>query len=96
MIVYDWGAAQMDVTMPAISVPVTEETHVMLEELARLDGVSIQAALSRAVETYWGKRLNEASNDAYAALQADPEAWRQLQEEQAEWDVALADGLDDE
>jgi len=86
----------MDATVTIASVPVTEETHVMLEELARLDGASIQNVLARAVETYWGRRLNEASNDAYAALKADPKAWQELQNEQAEWEATLADGLDDE
>lgn len=72
------------------------ETSVMLEEAARLDGSSPEATLARAIEEYWGRRLNEASNEAYNALRENPEAWRLHQEEQDEWDVTLTDGLDDE
>jgi len=73
-----------------------EDTQMMLEELARLDNVPLSDVLARAIETYWGRRINEASNDAYAALRADPQAWQELQDEQSEWDVTLSDGLDDE
>jgi len=47
---------------------------MMLEELARLDSVPMSDVLARAVETYWGRRINEASNEAYAALKADPKS----------------------
>ena len=69
---------------------------MMLEELARLDNVPLPEVLARAVETYWGHRINEASNAAYAALKADPQAWQGLQDEQSAWDVTLSNGLDDE
>jgi hypothetical protein len=32
---------------------------------------------------------------AHAALEADPEAWKAWQDEIAEWDVMLMDGLED-
>jgi len=86
----------MDITVATRSIPVAEDTQMMLEELARLDGVPMSAVLARAVETYWGRRINEASNEAYAALKADPKAWQELQDEQSEWDVTLADGLNDD
>jgi len=77
-------------------VAIVEGTQMMLEELARLDSVPISAVLARAVETYWGRRINEASNEAYATLKVDPKAWQELQDERSEWDVTLADGLNDE
>ncbi len=40
--------------------------------------------------------LLEEANVAYAALRADPEAWREELDELATWEATLADGLDDE
>ncbi len=60
------------------------DTQVMLEELARLDGTTVPAALARAVEERFIRRLNDVSNEEYAALRADPKAWRELQDERAE------------
>ncbi len=86
----------MDITVATRSIPVAEDTQMMLEELARLDSVPMSDVLAHAVEMYWGRRINEASNEAYAALKADPKVWQELQHEQSEWDVTLTDGLDDE
>jgi hypothetical protein len=54
----------------------------------------MQAVLDEAVELLQGQRLLEVTNEAYAALRANPEAWQALQEERAEWDVTLNDGLE--
>jgi len=40
--------------------------------------------------------LLEATDAAYAALMADAEAKRKLEEERALWDTTLMDGLEDE
>jgi AbrB family looped-hinge helix DNA binding protein len=40
-------------------------------------------------------RLIEASNEAYARLRADPQAWEEYRRELALWDVTLMDGLSD-
>ncbi|CUS04118.2 conserved protein of unknown function [Candidatus Promineifilum breve] len=54
----------------------------------------MQIIVEEAIEAYQGQRLLEATNAAYAALQNDPQAWLELLEERAEWDVTLADGLE--
>jgi hypothetical protein len=54
----------------------------------------MQEILEQAVEQYRRQRLLAATNAAYAALRADPEAWQALKEERAAWDVTLADGLE--
>jgi hypothetical protein len=38
----------------------------------------------------------ELHNQAYAALKSDPDAWQAELAERAEWDAALADGLERE
>lgn len=54
----------------------------------------MQAVLEEAVYLLEGQRLLEATNEAYAALRANPAAWQELQEERAEWDVTLGDGME--
>ena len=72
----------------------SRRTRDRLQHLAEQYGSSMQAVLEEAVELYQGQRLLEATNAAYAALRADPAAWRELQEERAEWDATLNDGLE--
>jgi len=68
----------------------------MLEDLARLDSVSVPDVLERLVRDQWGQRIMDAHNAAYAVLRDDPVAWSEEQAERAVYDGALADGLDDE
>jgi hypothetical protein len=74
---------------------ISEETRLMLEELAELDQMPLQDVLAQAVKDYWGRRIIDASNEAYRGLQADPRAWQELHEERAAWEATLADGLDE-
>jgi hypothetical protein len=76
------------------TIRVSRRTRDILQSLAAQDGSSMQAVLEEAVERLQGQRLLEATNEAYAALRANPEAWQALQEERAEWDVTLGDGLE--
>ncbi len=69
---------------------------MMLEDLARLDSVSVPDVLERLVRDQWGQRIMDAHNAAYAVLRDDPVAWSEEQAERAVYDGALADGLDDE
>ena len=75
------------------TIRVSRRTRDMLQTLAEQSGCSVQEVLEEAVELYWGRRLLETTNAAYAALRDDPVAWRELQKERAEWDVILNDGL---
>jgi predicted transcriptional regulator len=77
------------------TVRLSEETRAILRELARESEESMQTVLARAVEAYRRQRVLESTNEAYAALRADPDAWRTVQEERAAWDAALADKLDE-
>ena len=80
-------------TGPMTTIRVSRRTRNTLEALAEKSGCSVQAVLEEAVEFYWGKRLLEATNEAYAVLRADPAAWKELQEERVEWDGTINDGL---
>jgi mRNA interferase MazF len=55
----------------------------------------MQSVLEHALEQYRRQQLLEATNAAYAALQADAGTWADLEHERREWDQTLADGLED-
>lgn len=76
------------------TIRVTRKTRDRLQTLAEEYGGSMQSVLEEAVNLLEGQRLLEATNEAYAALRANPVAWQALQEERAEWDVTLSDGLE--
>jgi hypothetical protein len=52
--------------------------------------------LDNSLEMLRRQTLLEETNQAYAALRANPELWGEEQAERADWDNALADGLDDD
>lgn len=88
--------ASETLSIPSSRDLISDTALMMLEDLARLDGVSVREVLERLVQDQWGQRLIDAHNTAYAALHNDPVAWGEEQAERAVYDGALADGLDDE
>jgi predicted transcriptional regulator len=81
--------------MAGTTIRVSLPTRDLLEELARTSGSSMQAVLEQAVEQYRRQLLLEATNAAYAALRATPEAHANLEQERLAWEQALADGLEE-
>jgi predicted kinase len=77
-------------------VRVREDVRATLQQLAQEESVSMQEILARAVEEYRRARIFERAHEAYAALRADPEAWKQELEERRAWEATLMDGIDDE
>jgi predicted transcriptional regulator len=82
--------------MPNTTVRIREETRTALRELSSQTNQPMQEVLARAVELYRRQRILEQTNAAYAALRADPQPWREEQQERAAWDATLADGLGSE
>ena len=76
------------------TIRISTETRTVLSELVQTTGLSMQAILEQAIDMYRRQRMLIALNDAYAALQADPAAWSDLEAEREEWDVTLNDGLE--
>lgn len=75
------------------TVRISEQSHHRLRELAAQSGEPMQAVLDKALEQYRRQKFLEECSAAYAALQQDPLAWADYQEELAAWDVTLMDGL---
>jgi hypothetical protein len=75
---------------------IREDIHARLQQLAQEEQINMQDVLERALEEYRRARLFERANEAYAALQADPEAWAQELQERDAWDGTLMDGIERE
>ncbi len=75
-------------------VRINDKTHQALRQLAEEMQTPMQEIVAIAVERFRRQRILEATNEAYAALRADPEAWSQIEAERALWENTLMDGLD--
>lgn len=74
----------------------SDETLDRLRRLREVTGESTAELLDRAVELLEQDRFLDAANASFAALRADPDAWREDQSERDLWEGTLADGLTDE
>lgn len=82
--------------MANATVHIKPETHAKLKELAEQSGEPVPAVLEKAVEAYRRQVFLEGLAEDFAALRRDPKAWEPEQAERREWDVTLADGLEDD
>lgn len=84
----------MAATKQSTTVRISEQTHHRLRELAAQSGEPMLAVLDKAVEQYRRQKFLEECDTAYAALQQDPEAWKDYQDELKSFEGTLMDGLD--
>jgi len=82
--------------MASATVRLREPTRAVLRRMADESGEAMSVVLEKAIEAYRRQRFLEQVNAAYAALRADPEAWRVELEERRSWDATLMDGIDEE
>ncbi len=82
--------------MASTMMRVSETARQSLGDLAAKMDKPMRAVLDEAVEEYRRQRFLQEANETYAALQNDPEAWKAELEEREEWDVTLADGLEED
>jgi predicted transcriptional regulator len=81
--------------MKQTTVRIDQVTHSLLKDISRAEGTSMQAVIQEAVEQHRRQRFLEAVNRGYAALRADPAASAAYDQELQEWEMTLADGLED-
>lgn len=79
----------------ATLVKVNEKLKDRLKTLAAREGKTMQAFLEDLLEAYEERRFFAELQEGYARLKADREAWSEHQQELAEWDAVLMDGLED-
>lgn len=78
------------------TIKVSGATRDRLKRLADEEHLTMDAALSRALDQVEDAQFWQGVRDDYARLQADPSAWADYAGELAEWDAATSDGLPDE
>jgi hypothetical protein len=79
--------------MSTPSVPISDASHRILQELAEQTGQTMTEVLEKALNAYRRKLFFEQLNAGYAALRADPQSWAELEGERKRWDATLPDGL---
>jgi hypothetical protein len=77
------------------TVRIKQETREVLRELERQTGERTPELLARAVDQFRRSLILAETNAAYSALRASEADHAELEDERAEWDETLADGLDD-
>lgn len=82
--------------MQTQTLTINETTHQLLLRLADLEKTSADVVLDRALEIYQRELFWKQTNEAYAALKADPAAWAEELAERALWEKTLADGVEAE
>lgn len=80
----------------SLTVRIAEPDHRLLRDLSAETGEPMQAVIHEALEQLRRKRFHDRANAAFAALRADPAAWKEELEERAVWDAALGDDLEPE
>lgn len=58
--------------------------------------ISIESDDCLTCEKHVREKFMQEANKAYRKAQSNKKAWREELKERAEWDVTLADGLEDE
>ena len=81
--------------MASTTIRVSLRARDLLQELAQTSGSSMQAVLEQALEQYRRQQLLDATNAAYAALRAAPEAWADLIQERLAWEPTPANDLEE-
>lgn len=82
--------------MASLTVRISSDAHRLLGELAQKSGESMQSVLDKALEAYRRKCFLEGLAADFAALRADPVAWKEELEERAILEGTLMDGLEDD
>ena len=76
------------------TVRINQASLKILRQLAEQADESMQVVLEKALEMYRRQLFLQKTNDAYAALKENKEAWQQEIEERMLWDNTLGDGRD--
>jgi hypothetical protein len=71
-----------------------EDTHHVLRELARLEGVSMQVVLDKALAEYRKTRFFDSLGAAFGALKNDPKAWSEEEQERQAWAATHSDKVE--
>lgn len=74
---------------------VNERTHEKVRQMSNESHLSMQEIVDRAIEAYRRQQILEQANAVYATMRLSPQDWQDVEEERAELDATLTDGLED-
>ncbi len=74
---------------------VNERTHEKVRRMSSESHLSMQEITDRAIEAYRRQQILEQANAVYATMRLSPQDWQGVEEERAELDATLADGLEE-
>lgn len=80
----------------SLTIRVSRSTYELLRDLAAKSKATITAVVDEAVRDLQRKKFWADFNAACEALVADPAASADLRQEDAAWEMTLADGLEEE
>lgn len=75
---------------------ISDPSAQKLESLSELTGQSKQKLLDQAITLFAHEQILKKANEQYTLIKNDPQAWKELEDERKEWDITLADGLNDD
>ena len=78
------------------TVRIGPQLHETLRTLSEAEQRPIRRVIEDAVDRYQKETFWQAMHEGFARLRADPDAWRDYQNEAALWDSAAGDGLENE
>ncbi|MBK7705970.1 MAG: hypothetical protein IPN69_23765 [Acidobacteria bacterium] len=90
------GNSKLESFMQSVNVRISSQSYQILRDLAQEKGQTMQSLIDQALEDLRRRRMLEATNDAFAALKADSEAWREELTERELWENTLSDGVEKE
>ena len=82
--------------MSTVTVRIPEKTNLQIKQLAEECDATKTQIIQKAIDVYQRQIYFERLNADFAALRADPVAWKEELEERKLWEATLADGLEEE
>lgn len=82
--------------MTSVPVRIPADTHARLRDIAESRNEPIGHVITQMVAEIEEQQFWEEFRESAARIRADPDAWREMQEEQRIYDGALMDGLEPE
>ena len=80
----------------SVTVRISPETREIVQRIAQESNESMQSVIAKAVEEYKRYLLIARTNEAFAALRAQPRQWAEELEERHLWNATLNDDLEEE
>ncbi|MFO7718769.1 MAG: hypothetical protein R6Y91_09455 [Desulfohalobium sp.] len=77
--------------MGTTTIRIASDTHATLKKIAQEENASMQAVLNKILRKYHREQILHQTNEAFSALQNNPDAWTEEEQERALWEQTLAD-----